>query len=468
MSTITSPVILDKTGQEIVNALKTLNVGLWADKEKHIPPKDVNFYDFDGTVVYAYTAEEFLALSEFPANPVHEGLTAQGWNWTFETAQTYVQKYGVCEIGQSYITDDGKTRAVIEIGESEQLTAFLQFTQNAANAVTINWGDGTAEETVATSGNVTTSHTYAEAGIYTIELTVAEGKLMGIGTTVTFKGGFIGMGTGWTGRTILRELYIGSGVTTINNDGLWHQTGALVISIPYGVTTIGSRGLEACIKLKALILPRSLTVLNNYLCRCNYDMEVLCLPDSIRTVNSAFMTCVALKRVTIPEGVTTIAAQAFTRCFEAKVINIPDTVRTFGLWTFESCYAVRKLRIPEGVTAIPVRFARGCHNLGEIDIPEGVTTIGEMAFSACFAFRKIVIPSTVTSIAKFAFLFTDGTAEFHIRATTPPVLEPTAFSSMGEFTIYVPYSEDHSVLEAYLSATGWSGVGDQIVEEEPE
>ena len=43
----------------------------------------------------------------------HAGLTAQGWNWEFATAQAYVQNYGVCEIGASYITEDGKTDEVI-------------------------------------------------------------------------------------------------------------------------------------------------------------------------------------------------------------------------------------------------------------------------------------------------------------------------------------------------------------------
>ena len=44
--------------------------------------KDVNFYDYDGTVLYAYTAQEALALSALPEAPTHEGLTFQGWNRT--------------------------------------------------------------------------------------------------------------------------------------------------------------------------------------------------------------------------------------------------------------------------------------------------------------------------------------------------------------------------------------------------
>ena len=241
------------------------------------------------------------------------------------------------------------------------------------------------------------------------------------------------------------------------------------ITIPTSVTSIGQRGLEACFKLKALVLPRGFKAIQNYTFRCNYAMEVLSIPDTVTTLLCSFPTCVALGRVTIPEGVTAIAAMAFQRCFAATVINVPDTVKSFGANCFHSCYALRALRIPEGVTAIPPSLAQQCHSLREVEIPEGVVTIGKMAFSGCFAIKELVIPSTVTSIGAFAFLYTDGTSVFRVKAETPPTLEPTAFSGLlDSITIYVPYSSDHSILEAYLAATGWSALGDSIVEEEPE
>ena len=74
-----------------------------------IEPKDVNFYDYDGTLLHSYSASEFLMLSSLPENPSHSGLTAQGWNWTLSDAKTYVNKYGGLIIGQLYTTTDGMT-----------------------------------------------------------------------------------------------------------------------------------------------------------------------------------------------------------------------------------------------------------------------------------------------------------------------------------------------------------------------
>lgn len=44
--------------------------------------KPVRFMDYDGSIVASYTPEEFAELTEMPANPSHDGLTAQGWNWS--------------------------------------------------------------------------------------------------------------------------------------------------------------------------------------------------------------------------------------------------------------------------------------------------------------------------------------------------------------------------------------------------
>ena len=38
---------------------------------------DVCFWDYDGTLLYSYSAADFANLSELPANPSHDGLTAK-------------------------------------------------------------------------------------------------------------------------------------------------------------------------------------------------------------------------------------------------------------------------------------------------------------------------------------------------------------------------------------------------------
>ena len=95
--------------------------------------KDVNFFDYEGTVLYSYTAAEFANLSELPSNPIHTGLTAQGWNWTLSDAKSFVASYGKLNIGQMYITSDGKTRLYIYIIEPSNKTVPLYFSQTVSH-----------------------------------------------------------------------------------------------------------------------------------------------------------------------------------------------------------------------------------------------------------------------------------------------------------------------------------------------
>ena len=54
------------------------------DGEVELKRNDVNFFDYDGTLLYSYTYEEACALTELPPLPVHEGLEVREWNYTLE------------------------------------------------------------------------------------------------------------------------------------------------------------------------------------------------------------------------------------------------------------------------------------------------------------------------------------------------------------------------------------------------
>lgn len=55
-----------------------------ASEEESLKRNDVNFFDYDGTLLYAYTWEEAKELTELPELPEHAGMTCTGWNYTLE------------------------------------------------------------------------------------------------------------------------------------------------------------------------------------------------------------------------------------------------------------------------------------------------------------------------------------------------------------------------------------------------
>ena len=136
-------------------------------------PNDVNFYDYDGTIVDSYSAADFAQLSALPSNPSHDGLTAQGWNWSLSDAKTHVATYGKLNIGQMYATSDGKTRLYIHLGQG-RLAPYLGLAVNGT--ATVDWGDNSATSTVTGSNTTTvinTQHTYATPGDYVISIAVS-------------------------------------------------------------------------------------------------------------------------------------------------------------------------------------------------------------------------------------------------------------------------------------------------------
>ena len=303
-------------------------------------PNDVTFIDYDGAILYSYSLEEAQALTDLPTLPSHDGLVCQGWNWTLEAIKALNRPVTV---GAMYITDNGATRLHIRIATVGRMTVPLYIGQTVANGVSIDWGDGSAAETLAGTGNVNTSHTYAETGDYVISLIPQEG------CTLSFSDGSASncvMGsTGNNGRVycnMLQEVYIGDGVTSIR-DSAFNTCYSLVnITIPTGVTSIGK---------------------------------------------SAFNTCYSLANITIPTGVTSIGNNAFQSCYSLVNITIPTGVTSIGNNAFNSCYSLASITIPDGVTSIGNYAFQSCYSLASITIPDGVTSIGNNAFSDCYGVR---------------------------------------------------------------------------------
>ena len=219
--------------------------------------KDINFYDYDGTLVASYTLAEAQALTTLPDGPTHDGLTFQGWNWSLEKIHALTRPMNV---GAMYITDDGATRLHIRIATIGRMTVPLYIFQTVANGVTIDWGDGSAVETLAGTRNVNTSHTYAEPGDYVISLMPNDGCTLSFGANSS---SYCVMGaTGNNGKVycnMLQEVYIGKNVTYISNYAFQYCYSLASITIPDGVTAIRDYAFNGCYSMASITIPDGVT-----------------------------------------------------------------------------------------------------------------------------------------------------------------------------------------------------------------
>lgn len=307
------------------------------------PISDVNFLDYDGTILYSYTKEQFLALSAMPELPTREGLICQGWNYRWSEAVSYVTDYGKLNVGAMYITDDGDTRLYIRIATEGRMTVSLYWSQTVANGVGIDWGDGSDIQTFAGTGNLNTTHTYAKCGDYVIRLKVANGCTLGLGSGSS---SYCIMGktnnNNLTKCNMLQKVEIGTRVTSIGKYAFYYCYSLSSISIPTGVTNIDYNAFQySYYSLKAIVIPNSVTDINGYSFQYCYALKLVSIPNSVTYIGTnAFYDDRTLVSITIPHSVNKIAGSAFQYCYSLSSLDIPSNVKTLDNNTFYGCYGM--------------------------------------------------------------------------------------------------------------------------------
>ena len=415
-----------------------------------VSPKEVNFYDYDGTVVDAYTASEFANLSAMPANPTHDGLTAQGWNWSLADAQTYVAKYGRLNIGQMYVTTSGDTEIDIQLGIGRN-KPYLGCCPNGT--VDIDWGDGSAHDTL-TGTSVGTlksiQHVYPDTGeMFTIKLHMESG-------TLAFKG-YKGSASNSTGSQV---IYKGS--TGQTNGQRAYQNAVKAIRFGSHVTSIGSYAFYNCYSLLSVTIPESVTNIGSNAFGYCYSLASVTIPESVTSIGSyAFYNCYSLLSVTIPESVTNIGSNAFGYCYSLASVTIPESVTSIDDSAFNMCYSLASVTIPESVTSIGSYAFNSCTPLASVTIPESVTSIGSYAFNYCESLASVTIPESVTNIGSSAFNSCYSVAHLFFEPTTPPTASSNAFANLpSDLVVYVPAG----TLSAYQAASNYSSISSKMVE----
>ena len=331
-----------------------------------IEEKDVNFIDYDGTIVYSYTAAEFANLTAMPDNPTHDGLVSQGWNWTLSDAKTYVAKYGELIIGQLYATELNQynqsiTKIYIELTD-QNLSPYFGVAVNGT--AYINFGDSggwysvTGTSWFSESDVISTQHTYAAPGKYCISVT--------------------GNAHGFYGYS-----------NTYGSEMLWNNN-----------KTSSYENRRYQMAIKKIEMGQSYVNLDSKaLCNCsNLETITQCSgrSDNYNFMDYGFHNCYNLKGLVIPStsssGTIHLLDSLFNSCYGLKYVALPNQTTFYGTRIFYNCHHLRKISIPEGTpnaTTIPNYSFYQCYNLHSINIPSNITNIGSYAFANCYGLNFI-------------------------------------------------------------------------------
>ena len=246
------------------------------------------------------------------------------------------------------------------------------------------------------------------------------------------------------------------------------ETGKGVITFEGDVTKIGDYAFRRCTSLTSVTIPDSVTTIGKYAFEDCDSLTSVNIPDSVTSIGgSAFDQCTSLTSVIIPDSVTTIGGCAFWNCASLTSVTIPDSVTAIGNAAFIYCASLTSVTIGNSVTRIEENAFFRCESLTSVTIGDSVTTIGDRAFYYCTSLTSVTIPDSVTSIGRGAFEYCTSLKAVYCKPTTPPTGGSSMFTDNGAGRkIYVPASDDDSIINAYKAKMYWSDYADCIFEEE--
>lgn len=379
--------------------------------------KEINFFDYDGALLYSYTRDELRAQNKMPPLPQRPGLICQGWNYLLNEL---LDSDAPCSVGAMYITDDGTTRVYIHLNQG-RTSPMLGV--GVAGTVTVDWGDGT-EPDILTGSNVQTiqwtlNHEYSKSGDYVIKLSV-DGLMQIIGND--------------DGNSCLLRH-----VTSNDNRNTVYQNAIRKIELGDKVQ-LAYKAFSNLNSLNSIIIPQD------------------------AAVNSsgayAFFQNYGLKAAILPRGWAVISNYMFAHCCSLEVVSIPHSTSKIDSFGFQYCYSLSFITFPSTVRAISSSAFTGCNTLPFIDVPSGVTTINDQTFNGCISATYVKFRGPITTFAPNA-LYAAGASFVDLSACTvvPTIVKSGAFAVPSDCEIRVP----KNLRDEWATANNWTGFANQIV-----
>lgn len=375
---------------------------------------DINFWDYDGTLLYSWTFAELATKTELPPLPSHDGLVCQGWNWTLADIKDAGREL---DIGALYITDDGTTRLYVDVDTETWDDFVLNYWQSTRNATTVDWGDGTTPETKNADSWIEHRHVYASSGSYVITMSVKEGTTMQLGAGGASRF-LIANGETDSGRcAMLAKVEIGERVSRVTERAFFAAVRLKTVAVPSGVLFEPWRTFEQAANIRAVTVSFSSAIIQTFYNCTNLRAiastkgttqsdDYTITNTSVRQINfdmTAAYSAQALERVHIKAVNGQVGN--FMSCRSLLEVTIPADATTFAAAAFQGDYALRRVTCLGDIASIPAQVFQRCYPLRFVDLTNctAVPTLANVnAFDATHPQLEIRVPASLADAWKAA------------------------------------------------------------------
>lgn len=268
-----------------------------------------------------------------------------------------------------------------------------------------------------------------------------------------------------------------------------HTNGKLYINdeivsnvvIPNSVSEIKAYAFYGCSYITSLSMPSTITSIGNEAFYNCTGIDNITIPEKVVSIGDrAFYNCTGTDNIIISESVVSIGDDAFYHCKGSLTINSKSIVENnystqddspIGTWLNGTYFT--HLIIGNDITKLGNLVFNNTY-FTDITLPNNLTSIGEHAFANCQNFTSITLPSTISSIGGFSFASCKKLTAVYCKAVNPPATPLDQwFEAWVAFTdnpsnriIYVPASDDDSIINAYKTADYWKEYADAFEEYE--
>lgn len=244
-------------------------------------------------------------------------------------------------------------------------------------------------------------------------------------------------GTVFRGDTLLREITVASGVTSL--PPLAFEGCRSLEKITFEDETLAEIGDYAfldCVALKDIAFPTGLNKLGEGAFMGCSHLRTVSFPSGLdKLPKYAFARCVSIKKADL-KSVVEIGAHAFAYCHSLKEVTFYEKLAVVGNNAFALCTSLRSISFPASVSELGSYALAGCTALETAVLPANGSLLGELIFSDCTALREITeLSRDVPPFDCNSFIFEPADKELYnrCRLKTAP-----------------------GMAEAYRRAPGWS------------
>ena len=334
---------------------------------------------------------------------------------------------------------------------------------------------------------------------------------------VTILSGKIG-NYAFSGNTKLKDVVIGSHVSTIGYGAFQGCNRLENVTIEEGVTSISGYAFGNCMALTGLEIPNSVTSLGNAILGGSMNLTYLKVGGGIEVLENTSTTGTTntgssyttysqpfyigqgskLKTLVLGEGIRELGERVFTNYVsnsnqygtyyfpQLTYVELPSTLETIGKQAFlgsniqelvltdglastssvfEGMTSLKKLTVKSG--RIGSYAFSGCTNLESVTLEDGVTEIYGSAFQNCKALTSLVIPDSVTYLGSGFLSGCTNLTYLKVGGGVPVLKNIQTYGTFPSGLQYSSYSQpfyigDGSKLTTLVLGEGITELGDGV------